>query len=98
MKQKTIFLISQVLSFRFKKQPSKNVVDTTFKCQDHKCTFEQIATRDQIIIETSSDKIREEASKKSWNLEQLKRKSMQIESALHGVAEISGEAQLNKVG
>ena len=31
MKQKTFFLVSQVLSFRRKKQTSKNVVDTTFK-------------------------------------------------------------------
>ena len=31
MKQKTFFLVSQVLSFRHTKQTSKNVVDTTFK-------------------------------------------------------------------
>ena len=31
VKQKTFFLVSQVLSFRYKKQTSKNVVDTTFK-------------------------------------------------------------------
>ena len=30
IKIKTIFLISQVLSFRLKKQTSKNVADTTF--------------------------------------------------------------------
>ena len=31
MKQKTFFLVSQVLSFRHQKQASKNVADTTFK-------------------------------------------------------------------
>ena len=31
VKQKTFFLASQVLSFRHKKQASKNVADTTFK-------------------------------------------------------------------
>lgn len=46
----------------------------------------------QIIVRTLSDKIREEALKKSWNLEQLKRQSMRIKSALHGTAELSGEA------
>ena len=34
--------------------------------------------------------------KHSWNLEQLKREGMQTESALHGVAELSGE--VNNVG
>ena len=31
MKQKAFFLVWQVLSFKLKKQTSKNVVDTTFK-------------------------------------------------------------------
>ena len=31
MKQKTFFLVSQVLSFRLKKQTNKNVADTIFK-------------------------------------------------------------------
>ena len=31
MKQKTFFLVSQVLSSRLKKQTSKHVADTTFK-------------------------------------------------------------------
>ena len=70
----------------------------TVSVQDHNFTSAQIATRDQIIIGTSSNKIREEALKQSWNLEQIKREGMQIESALHGVAELPVEAQLNKVG
>ena len=35
--------------------------------------------------------------KQSWNLEQLKSEGIQIKSALHGVAELFGEIQLNKV-
>ena len=31
VKEKTFFLVSQVLSFRHKKQTSKNVAETTFK-------------------------------------------------------------------
>ena len=31
VKQKTFFLVSQVLSFRVEKQTSKNAADTTFK-------------------------------------------------------------------
>ena len=31
VKQKTFFIVSQVLSFRYAKQTRKNVVDTTFK-------------------------------------------------------------------
>ena len=30
VKRKTFFLVSQILSFRFKQQSSKNVPDTTF--------------------------------------------------------------------
>ena len=37
MKLKTFFLVSQVLSFRCKKQTSKNVADTTFKVSDRLC-------------------------------------------------------------
>ena len=33
VKQKTFFLVSQVLSFRHTKQTSKNVADTTFKLE-----------------------------------------------------------------
>ena len=31
VKQKTFLYVSQVLSFRYKKETSKNVTDTTFK-------------------------------------------------------------------
>ena len=36
MKWKTFFLVSQALSFRFKKQTSKNLADTTFKRNNDK--------------------------------------------------------------
>ena len=48
VKQKTFFLVWQVLSFKCKKQTSKNVADTTFKNithalhqQKHPCKAEQ---------------------------------------------------------
>ena len=34
-KQKTFFLVSQVLSFRLKKQTCKNAADTTFNQKSH---------------------------------------------------------------
>ena len=76
----------------------KEAKHCNFKCADSNCTSERIAIRDQIIIGTSNVKIREEALKQSWDLKQLRREGMQIESALHGVAELSGEASLNKIG
>ena len=76
----------------------KEAKHCNFKCSSKECTSEEIAVRDQIIIGTSCEKIREEALKQSWNLEKLRREGMKIESALHGIAELSGESQLNKVG
>ena len=40
-------------------------------------------------------KIREEAPKNSWYLEKVKRENMHIESAMHGIVELSGESQIN---
>ena len=37
VKQKTFFIVSQVLSFRYAKQTRKNVVDTTFKITNWFC-------------------------------------------------------------
>ena len=39
VKQKTFFLVSQVLSFRRKKQTTKNVADTTFKYLENVKSF-----------------------------------------------------------
>ena len=40
MKEKTFFLVSQVLPFRHTKETSKNVADTTFKADGDKYSFE----------------------------------------------------------
>ena len=64
----------------------------TFKCQHLDCTAESIAVRDQIIIGTTSGKIREEALLKSWNLGALRTEGIKLESAYRGEAEISGGA------
>ena len=69
-----------------------------FKSQDQNCKSEKIAARDQLILGISNNKIREEALKQSRNLDQIQREGMQIKNVLHGVAQPSGEAQLNKVG
>jgi len=69
-----------------------------FKCQHADCTAENIATRDQIIIGTINDKIREEALKKSLDLSNLRKEGMHIESSTRGIAELSGEISVNKVG
>ena len=45
VKEKTFFLVSQVLSFRHTKQTSKNVVDTIFKA------FKKIKTLSVNFIE-----------------------------------------------
>ena len=68
------------------------------KCESLNCTAQDIAIRDQIVIGTSSDQIREEALKESWGLLELRKEGMRLESASKGAAEISGEQKLNKVG
>ncbi len=49
-----------------------------FKCHNADCTAEDTAIRDQIIIGTTHDKIREEALKNSWDLQQLRKEGMRI--------------------
>ena len=68
----------------------------TFKCTHPDCTAEEIAVRDQIIIGTKESSIREEALKKSWDLNTLRNEGMKMESAARSGAEISGEA-VNKL-
>ena len=68
-----------------------------FKCEHEDCSAEMIAVRDQVVIGITSDEIREEALKKSWDLDTLRREGMHMESAAKGAAEISGEA-MNKLG
>ena len=69
-----------------------------FKCSPH-CTVDKKIIRNQILYGTSNDKIREEAIKRSWDLENLRKEGMQMESAARGSAMISGEtAAVNKLG
>ena len=77
---------------------SKEAKHCNFKCDHEDCTVESTAIRDQIIIGTTHDKIREEALKNSRDLQKLRREGMQIESATKGVDELSGENPINKMG
>ena len=69
-----------------------------FKCDSEACTGQEIAVRDQIVIGTLSDEIREEALKKSWSLSTLRQEGMRMESASKGASQIAGDSNLNKVG
>ena len=55
---------------------SKEAKHYNFKCDHEDCTAESTAIRDQIIIGTTHDKIREEALKNSWDLQKLRREGM----------------------
>ena len=52
-----------------------------FKCNSDDCTAENTAVRDQIVIGTHNNSIREEALKKSWDLTTLRTEGMKLESA-----------------
>jgi hypothetical protein len=69
-----------------------------FKCHNDDCTAEDTAIRDQIIIGTTHDKIREEALKNSWDFRQLRMEGMRIENATKGLEELNNENPVNKMG
>ena len=70
-----------------------------FKCNSADCTAEQTAVRDQIIIGMTSEKIREEALKESWDLGSLRTNGMKLDSATRGASEIGGDSsEVNKLG
>ena len=71
-----------------------------FKCPSVNCTAESVAIRDQIIIGTNDNSIREEALKQSWDLKDLRQEGMRMESAARGGAQISneGSSNVNKIG
>ena len=69
-----------------------------FKCSSEECTAEETAVRDQIIISTRDNSIREEALKKSWDLKTLRTEGMRLESATRSGAEIAGGSAVNKLG
>ena len=69
------------------------------KCDSDTCTAQDTAIRDQILIGTTNEKIREEALKRSWDLATLRKDGMQLESALRGASELSNEnGSVNKLG
>ena len=63
----------------------------SFKCDSEDCTAQDTATRDQIIIGTRYQNIREEALLKSWDLQTLRTEGMKMESAMKSGSEIGGE-------
>ena len=65
----------------------------SFKCTHADCTAEATSIRDQIVIGTTNNKIREEALLKSWDLATLRTEGMKLESAIRGEAEISGDGE-----
>ena len=67
-----------------------------FNCESDDCTAEMTAVRDQVLIGTVNNTVREEALLKSWDLKTLRREGVQIESAQKSGAEIAGEA-VNKI-
>ena len=76
----------------------KEAKHCAFKCASADCTAESTAIRDQIVIGTHHNEIREEALKKSWDLPTLRKEGMKIESATRSGAEIAGENTINRVG
>ena len=61
------------------------------------CTSLGTAVRDQIVIGTHHEKIREQALLKSWGLDDLRKEGMKIESAARGEEKMSG-GSVNKLG
>ena len=45
-----------------------------FKCNNKGCTVKDILIRDQILVSTNNETIREDALKNQWNLNDLLRK------------------------
>ena len=89
---------SQETFVSFVNRVEREAKQCQFKCKHKDCTSEKIATRDQIIIGTTNEKIREEALKKSLDLSNLRKEGMHIESSARGIAELSGEISVNKIG
>ena len=64
---------------------------------DNDCTAEDNAIRDQLVIATTKENIREKAIIKMWNLAELRQKGKNYEGAAAGEEKISG-CEVNKVG
>ena len=65
---------------------------------DANCTSTNTAVRDQIVIGTHAEKIRERALLKAWPLDILRSEGMKLESAHRGEEQISQTGAVNKVG
>ena len=61
------------------------------------CTATTNAIRDQVVIGTSNEKVKEQALLKSWDFENLRKEGMKIESASRGEETIS-HASVSKIG
>ena len=64
---------------------------------DAACDAPSLAIRDQIVIGTHHDKIREQALLKSWALDDLRKEGMKMESAARGEDRLS-QPGVNKLG
>ena len=62
-----------------------------FKCTSTTCTVQETLIRDQIIIGTSNQTIREEALKKQWTLNELTTEGRKMESGSIAISEIKTE-------
>ena len=67
----------------------KEATYCNLKCSSQDCSAEQTAVRDQIVIGTIENSIRQEALKLSWDLTQLRSEGMAMESAQKGGAELA---------
>ena len=61
------------------------------------CQAEEFAIRDQIVIRTTNDTIREKAMLKDWNLIDLRTNGVKYESVAAGEERIS-RVHINKLG
>jgi hypothetical protein len=77
---------------------AKEAKHCQFTCDSEQCTAEKTAVRDQIVIGTINDGIREEALKMSLVLDTLRSEGMRIESAAKAASTIAGDAALNRMG
>ena len=76
----------------------KEAKHCNFKCKYDDCSAEQTVIRDQIIIGTHNEKIKQDALKESWDLKTIRANGMQIESAERGARELTKGNDLNKIG
>ena len=69
-----------------------------FNCENGGCTAQEVAIRDQILIGTTDNAIRDEALKQAWSLKNLRIEGMKMESAARSGALLSGDSPVNKMG